>query len=146
MFHILGLKSHNFSTSLSKKRFIYLFERERAHASKSGVEGEGERILKQTRCWVKSWTWSSIPGPETMTWAEIKSRTLNWLSHPGAPSISLLKTTQHTSIQAYTKDKPDNEPSCHKRIPRVVDHLRNYLFETSHFPRWSKCRPEGLGD
>ena len=29
--------------------------------------------------------------PQIVTWAEIKSRTLNWLSHPGTPHIAFLK-------------------------------------------------------
>ena len=44
------------------------------------AEGEGERILSRfhTQCGAGS------HNPEIMTWLEIKSQMLNWLSHPGA--------------------------------------------------------------
>ena len=49
-----------------------------------GGQGDRERILKQIHCWVLGLSCGLIPGPETMTWAKTKSRTLNWLSHPHA--------------------------------------------------------------
>ena len=64
----------------------FFFERENMSG---GAEGEGEKV-KQTLCWARS------PGapshdPEIMTWAEIKSQILNWLSHPGTPKQESLK-------------------------------------------------------
>ena len=48
-------------------------------------EGERERILSRLHAQgrVQCGAWSHNPG--IMTWAEIKSRTLSWLSHSGAP-------------------------------------------------------------
>ena len=66
---------------------FYLFERERRRTGR-GVEGEEWRERdKQTLCRVQSpvpWSHNS----ECMIWAEIKSRMLNWLSHPGAPCFA----------------------------------------------------------
>ena len=47
-----------------------------------GRERERERIFKQAPCW------SHDPG--IMTWAKIKSQSLNWLSHPGTPYAPFL--------------------------------------------------------
>ena len=43
--------------------------------------------LKQTLWWVLSPIQGTISWPEITTWAEIKSQTLNQLSHPGARKI-----------------------------------------------------------
>ena len=69
---------------LRKKLFIS--ERERAG---EGAEGEGERI--STRCHAKHGAQYGCRSQDlkTMTWGEIKSQTLNELSHPGAPKICL---------------------------------------------------------
>ena len=82
--------------------FIYLFwEREREIESEQerGREREGDRIpnrihtvstepdagLKPTNC-------------EIMTWIEIKSQALNWLSHPGTLSVNWFLTKVKTTI------------------------------------------------
>lgn len=49
-------------------------------------------------------------------------------------------------METYKKDKSDYEPSFYKRIPEIIDNLRNCLFETSRFSRCSKCGPESLSD
>lgn len=36
-------------------------------------------------------------------------------------------------METYKKDKSDYEPSFYKRIPEIIDNLRNCLFETSRF-------------
>ena len=46
-------------------------------------ERERERILSRLHSWNGVWCRAQSHNPEIMTWAEIKSRTLNWLSHPG---------------------------------------------------------------
>ena len=57
-------------------KLIYLSERECTH--KGGAEREERENLKQaSRCQ------SRITNHEIMTWAKIKSQTLNQLSHPG---------------------------------------------------------------
>lgn len=48
-----------------------------------GRKGEREN-LKQALCPVWSPMWGSVLQTELMTWAEIRSRKLNWLSHTGA--------------------------------------------------------------
>ena len=59
---------------------------------------------------MESRTW--FHDPEIMTWAEIKSRTLNWLSHPGTPfffffldlwygGLSLLNSSVHEHCYIY---------------------------------------------
>ena len=62
-------------------KFIWFWERERERERDSTPEGGGEEQRGRER----------IPSPdaglgEIMTWAQIKSWMLNWLSHPGAPS------------------------------------------------------------
>ena len=63
------------------------FERERERERAMG-EGQRERLrrrggrenVKQAPHWGGSW---GVPHGEIMTWVEIKSLMLNWLSHPG---------------------------------------------------------------
>ena len=61
---------------------------------KESVQGEdqGERE-KQTPTKQGAWGRAWSHDPEIMTWADIKSQMLNWLSHPDAPqSVSLYWT------------------------------------------------------
>ena len=52
-----------------------------------GAEGEGEREnLKPTPQWAAGSM--QAQDPEIVTWAKIKSRMLNQLSYPGAPTMS----------------------------------------------------------
>ena len=62
-------------------RFTLFLER----APKQGREKEGEKILSRLHAQHRAQrgTWSHDPG--IMTWAEIKSWTLNQLSYPGIP-------------------------------------------------------------
>ena len=66
--------------------FIYIFEGERAWKKVRGKVGERD---KPTLHWVQSLTRAQSQNPEIMTWAEIKSHTFNWLSHPGRPFCSV---------------------------------------------------------
>ena len=73
--------------------FIYLFwerERERREnaSQESGTE-KGRENPKQAPCsaWV-SRCGAQFHNNEIMTWAEVKSRRLNWQSYPGAPVFS----------------------------------------------------------
>ena len=72
--------------------------------AREGAEGEGERILKQTPCWAESPTWGSSQDPEIMTWAEIKSHKLNWLSYPGAPDVLGLLKLRLPFFKSYHQD------------------------------------------
>ena len=73
-----------------------------------GVGGR-ERISSRllTECGAHCGAWSQ--DPEIMTWGEIKSQTLKWLSHPGAPrcnifeGIIMLKWVGHWFLKEYTQ-------------------------------------------
>ena len=95
--YFLRLDSWSLSWSFFKffffsLRFIYLFERERksswAHTPVRGTGDKGERISRRlcAEHGAQCGTWPH--DPEIRTWAEIKSWTLNQLSHPGAPHSS----------------------------------------------------------
>ena len=76
-------------------KFIYLFwEREREHECARGVEKEGQRIPSRF-CMVSTKPNAELDPTncEIMTWAEVKSQTLNWLSHSGAPELKCLLVT-----------------------------------------------------
>ena len=61
-----------------------------------GIEREGVRENpKQTLCWQHMGL--EPTNHEIMTWAETKSQTLNWLSHPGTP-LDFLKYWSHVKI------------------------------------------------
>ena len=58
--------------------------------------GEGQRKRekenpKKAPCSVQTQCRAQSQDLGIMTWAEIKSQTFNWLSHPGAPSTKFLK-------------------------------------------------------
>ena len=65
--------------------YFYLRDRERDREREwgRGAEGETERILSRSHAQCRGWcgAWSHDPG--IITWAEIKSWMLNWLTHPG---------------------------------------------------------------
>ena len=69
-------------------KFIYLFwKRMCTSTSRGEADREGENP-KQTLCYQhRAWCGAQSPDHEIMTWAEIKSRMLNRLSHPGAPIV-----------------------------------------------------------
>ena len=58
-------------------------------------EKERERILSRlhAQCWTQSGAWSH--DHKIMTWAKIKSRTLNQLSHPDTPYVVIFITHLH---------------------------------------------------
>ena len=73
---------------------VHLFSRERQSVSRGGAEREGGTESK-----AGSRVWAVVTEPdvgleptnrEILTWAEIKSRMLNCLSHPGAPRVLFL--------------------------------------------------------
>ena len=62
-----------------------------------GVRGRGGNPKQTpTEQGARSWAWSH--DPEIMTWAQIQSRRLNRLSHPGVPII-LFKVITHTLLE-----------------------------------------------
>ena len=78
-----------------KKFFLSLFICSRESESKGGgAEREGEKTRiprKLHKTGVEPHAGLKLMNCEIMTWAEIKSWTLNQLSHPGAPWGDLLK-------------------------------------------------------
>ena len=69
--------------------FIYLFlrERKRESTNRVGAEREGERESQADS--EEPDVGLELTNSGIMTWAEIKSWTLNQLRHPGAPQIIL---------------------------------------------------------
>ena len=65
---------------------------ERQHMHHWGRDREGERESIPSRVWSCAEPLSGLhlTNCEIMTWAKIKSPTVNQLSHPGAPSLLLL--------------------------------------------------------
>ena len=72
------------------KETLFIWERQRERAHKQEEEQRGTE--KQTPCWAQGPMLGSISWPEIVTWAEIKNRTPNRLSHPGTPQIPLFKS------------------------------------------------------
>ena len=77
---------------------MFIFDRDRECVSRGEAERGGQRI------WSRLYTDSREPdvglkpmNHEIMTWAKIKSRTLNQLSHPGAP-IFILSVSLHVPV------------------------------------------------
>jgi len=66
---------------LLKRFFIYL--REKVSGGGAEGEGQGDSVMN-----AEPNTRARTHNAEIMTWAKIKSRKLNWLSHPGAPRAS----------------------------------------------------------
>ena len=75
--------------SLFLNVYLFIFERERESTRMSrggaGWEGETENPRQIPHCQCKAWL--EPTNHDIMTWAEIKSQTLNRLRHPGTPSL-----------------------------------------------------------
>ena len=89
--------------------FIYLFERERVHGSSGegswwGKSRGGRRGTSRLHPEYGAWHGAQSHDPKIMTWAEIKSQTLTWLSQPSAPFL----LTFNFHIYFYCK-------KCHHR-------------------------------
>ena len=72
------------------KKDIYFRERERARKQVSVGRGRGkgvERISSRLPAKQGAQRGALSHDPKIMTWAETKSRKLNWLHHPGAPKF-----------------------------------------------------------
>ena len=86
--------------------FSFLFksvrERERERESESEhtrKKGRGrERILSRLHAQCRAWCRAQSHEPGIVTWAEIKSQTLNWLSHQVPPYLLFL-----TDIRAHSQ-------------------------------------------
>jgi len=82
------------------------------------VEREGrsrERGRLPTECRAQSRAWSH--NPEIMTWAEIKSQMLNWLSHPSTP------------LPCFSEINPFKS---HKRIPVNISGINETAISVSN--------------
>lgn len=72
--------------SLSKKH-LFIFKRERGHRER---DKEPQADLAEHGAWHRARAYD----PEIMTWTQVKSPTLNRLSHSGAPSSFILITVR----------------------------------------------------
>ena len=114
----------NFYLFIFKILFLY-FERNRESVSRGGTEREGERksqaaSMIQHRAGHRA----RAHKDEIMTWAKIRSRILNWLSHPGVPVIFLKKRIRFTThtIALKTKHIPE--------MPFMCTHWQHLLWFT----------------
>ena len=81
--------------------FIYLFreiehtwaltQAEQAHREKGrkGIPSRFHTVSAQSNIGLE------LTNCEIMTWAKVKSKMLNWLSHPGAPGIVFIYPTKN---------------------------------------------------
>ena len=69
--------------------FVSFWEREKERVPAPAGEGQREREKENPKqapcCQHRAWCRALFHDHEIMTWAEIKSQTLNWLSHPSTP-------------------------------------------------------------
>ena len=82
-----------FKNAVFLSLFIY-FERERGRAHESAGEEQKKKERenpKQAPCLAQNPMWAQSHDSEIMTWAEIKSWMLNWLSHLNAPKNAVFK-------------------------------------------------------
>ena len=99
--------SHSYRNSVRDKssilfffKFIFLFwERERTWAGEDQRDRERERIPSRV-CAISPKSDMGIDpmNCKIMTWAEIESRMLNWLSHPGTPKKQHFKSVGKDSF------------------------------------------------
>ena len=80
--YLCNIFVHTFSFFLS---LFILREREGTGEGQREREGERENSKQALCCQHRDWHRLDLTNHEIMTWAQIKSQTLNWLSHPGAP-------------------------------------------------------------
>ena len=73
--------------------FRFVLERERESASKQ--REQTERLLSRFHTQHRAQCGAQSHNPGIMTWAKIKSQTLNLLSHPGAPVMNAFFQSLH---------------------------------------------------
>ena len=120
-------------------KFIY-FEREQKSASWEGEERGRDRIPSRL-CAISTESDVGLNPMkhEIMTWAEIKSRTLNQLSHLGTPSCVIF--LDYLGIQSFSKCSLSN---CY--ILSTSKHWR-YISEKTEIPLlmfWHSGMPQSL--
>ena len=80
---------HDFGWGVSLFLFLFFFldliDRLIDCTSGGRRRGTGRENLKQTPCWTWSPMRAQTHDPKIMTWAELKSQMVNWLSHPNTP-------------------------------------------------------------
>ena len=73
--------------------YLFIFERER----ESALKWEERHRERESSSWLpaehRGWLGPQSQNPEIRTWAKIKSQTLNWMSHPGAPELTFKRWT-----------------------------------------------------
>ena len=73
------------------KFFVIIYFWERESVRRGGIETEGESQAGSVLSAKSPTRGSNSRDCAIMSWAKIKSQTLNWLSHPGTLSLSILK-------------------------------------------------------
>ena len=68
--------------------YLFIYETESKQTGERGRGKGRERILSRLYAQPGAQHWAGSHAPGIMTWAEIKSQMLNWLSHQGAPPAS----------------------------------------------------------
>jgi len=104
-----------------KKKKIYLRECVRGGKRQRGREGIASRLPAERR----ARRGAPSHDPEITTWAETKSRTLNRLSHPGAPAHFLLKTCLLSSCSTALYDQ-------------VLFHIIQYYTLSTEYSWWDQ--------
>ena len=118
--------------------FIYFWRRERHSMSRGGAEREDDT---ESKAGSRLWAVSTEPDVglrprnlEIMTWAEIKSRTLNWLSHPGAPQKSVFWIYSRVIFKFAKIKAPTVVISFYKAVTGTYPLLRQVSVLASRSP------------
>jgi len=91
--------------------------RERKHACvRAGGGAEGERISSRLPAERRARPETPSQNPEIMTWAEIKSGTLNRLSHPGAPLCDVLNIYKPVSVALVSCPTNSFNTHCARQV------------------------------
>ena len=106
-------------------------------------EGQSKRETESQAGFAVS-AWSSMRGPvswdsEIMTWAETKSRTLNHLSHPGAPYFYFI----FFKVGSIPSEEPNTglELTTLRSRPEFSSRVGNLTEWATQAPRWLYVLP-----
>ena len=111
----------NFLFSKKKRFYLLIYLREW-----EGTEREGES-LKQTLPWVQSSNEAPSHDSEIMTWAQIKSQTINWATHM---PLLFFKQAPRSVLTLMT---PRLRPELKQRVRCLTDRTTE---AATKFPSW----------